>query len=127
VEKVYLRARELCQQGEDTAQSFAVLWGLYTYYLVGAELRAALELGEHCLALAERTADAALRMEAHRALGNTLLCRGEFALARAHLEQASALYAPQQHRFHALLYAGDPGAACLSFVAWTFYTARTAR
>jgi predicted ATPase len=121
VEKVYLRARELCQQGGDTVQFFAVLWGLYAYYLVGAELQAALELGKQCLALAQRTADAALRMEAHRALGNTLLCRGEFASARAHLEQARALYDPQQHRVHAFVYAGDPGVACLSFVAWTLW------
>ena len=121
VEKVYTRARELCQQGGDPAQCFAVLWGLYAYYLAGAELRAALELGEQCLALAQRTADASLRMEAHRALGNILLCQGEFVPARAHLEQASALYDPQQHRFHALVYAGDPGVACRSFIAWTLW------
>jgi predicted ATPase/DNA-binding winged helix-turn-helix (wHTH) protein len=121
VEKVYTRARELCQQGGDTAQFCTVLWGLYAYYLAGAELRAAVELGEQCLALAERTTDAALRMEAHRALGNTLLCQGEFASARAHLEQVRALYDPQQHCFHALAYAGDPGVACLSFIAWTLW------
>jgi predicted ATPase/DNA-binding winged helix-turn-helix (wHTH) protein len=121
VEKVYTRAREICQQGGDTVQVCAALWGLYAYYLAGAELRVAVELGEQCLALAERTADAALHMEAHRALGNTWLCRGEFAAARAHLEQARALYDPQQHRFHALVSAGDPGVACLSFIAWTLW------
>jgi len=121
VEKAYTRSRELCQQGGDTAQLFPVLWGLYAFYLVRAELWTALELGEQCLALAQGVEDAALLMEAHRALGNTLLFRGEFTPARAHLEQASALYDPQQHHFHAFVYAGDPEVVCLSYGAWTLW------
>ena len=121
VANAYTRARELCQQGEDTSQLFPVLWGLYAFYLVRAELKTAWELGEQCLALAQRAENAALRMEAHRALGSTLLFRGEFTLARAHLEQASALYDPQQHRSHAFVYAGDPEVVCLSYLAWTLW------
>jgi predicted ATPase len=34
VERAYTRARELCQQMEDTPQLFPVLWGLWVFYFV---------------------------------------------------------------------------------------------
>jgi predicted ATPase len=44
-----------------------------------------------------------------------LFFTGEFASARAHLEQGRTLYDPQQHHAYALLYGGhDPGVCCLS-------------
>ena len=45
VERVYTRARELCQQVGETPQLFPVLWGLWAFYLVRAELQTARELG----------------------------------------------------------------------------------
>ena len=44
---------------------------------------------------------------AHSVMGDTLIWLGEFAGARAHLEQGMALYKPQQYRSHAFLYAYD--------------------
>ena len=49
VEKAYTRARELCQQVGETPQLFPVLWGLWAFYLVRAELQTARELGEQLL------------------------------------------------------------------------------
>ena len=54
--------------------------------------------------LAQSVQDPALLLEAHYALGLTLFWLGEFAPARAHLEQGIALYDPQQHRSLAFLY-----------------------
>ena len=51
---------------------------------------------------------------AHRALGTTLLCCGEFTSARAHFEQGLAVYDPQQHRSLAFRYGLDPKGVCLS-------------
>ena len=51
VEKAYTRARELCQQVGETPQLFPVLWGLWVFYLVRAELQTARELGEQLLTL----------------------------------------------------------------------------
>jgi predicted ATPase/class 3 adenylate cyclase len=116
VERAYTRARELCQQLGETPQLFPVLWGLWNFYLVRAELQAARELGEQLLSLAQRVQDPVLLLEAHDALGQTFFCLGEFALARAHLEQGIALYDPQQHRSLAFLYGGeDPGVLCLCY------------
>ena len=51
-------------------------------------------------------------IEAYHRQGTTRLWIGEFLAARAHLEQAIALYDPQRHRSHALRYGADPGVAC---------------
>ena len=116
VEQAYTRARELCQQLEETPQLFPVLWGLWDFYLVRAEHKTARELGEQLLTLAQRVQDPVLLLEAHDALGQTLCCLGEFAPARAHVEQGIALYDPQQHRSLAFLYGGeDPGVLCLCY------------
>jgi predicted ATPase len=91
-----------------------VLHGLYRFYYVRAELKTAHELGEQCLRLAQSVQDPGLLLEAHRPLGLTSFNLGELATAREHLEQAIALYDPQQHRSHASLYGQDPGVICWS-------------
>jgi predicted ATPase len=122
VEHTYTRARTLCEQIGETAQLFAVLRGLWVLHHVRAELSTARELGEQLLTMAQRSNDSALLLEAHRALGSTVLWLGEFPLARTHLEQASALYDPQQHRALAFVHGGaDPGVSCLSDVARTLW------
>ncbi len=118
VAQVYTRARELCQQLGDTPQLFPVLWGLERFCLVRAEHHTAGELAEQLLSLAQQQHDSALLLEAHRALGQSLLWRGEVAQARTHLERAIAIYDPQQHRAHAFRYGRDPGVDCRLYAAF---------
>ncbi|HKA52847.1 MAG TPA: tetratricopeptide repeat protein, partial [Candidatus Binatia bacterium] len=122
VERAFTRARELCEQVGETAQLFPALWGLWVFCLVRPELPRARELGEHCLTLAQSGHDPALRLEAHYALGITLLWLGEVARAQEHFEQALALYTPSQHHSLASRYGGyDPGLACLIDMAWILW------
>jgi predicted ATPase/class 3 adenylate cyclase len=116
-ECAYARARELCQQVGETPQLFPVLYGLFRFYMVRAELQATRELAEQIFSLAKRAEDPALLLEAHRVMGQTMFWLGENAPARAHLEQGMALYDPQKHRSHAFVYGQDPGVACQSFSA----------
>jgi DNA-binding winged helix-turn-helix (wHTH) protein/tetratricopeptide (TPR) repeat protein len=114
----YTCARALCEQLGNTAQLVAVLWGLWAFHLIRSELRTAQALAEECLQIAEQTADAGLLLEAHHALGSCSMWRGEFARARAAMEQGIALYQPQRHHALAAVYGGfDPGMACLSCAA----------
>jgi predicted ATPase/class 3 adenylate cyclase len=113
----YARAWELCQQVGETPQRFPVLFGLYQCYALGAEWQTARTVGEQLLNLASCQHDPALLLEAHRALGFTLLCLGEFVSAREHNEQGIALYDPQQHHTHAFLYGQNPGMTCCIFAA----------
>lgn len=118
VEAVYTRARELSQQIGETAQLFPVLRGLYVFYLLRGKIQTAHELGERLLSLAQSVQDSALLLEAHFAVGQTLVFRGELVAARAHLEHGIALYDPVRHRAHAFLYGQDPGVFCRLLAAW---------
>jgi predicted ATPase len=117
-ERAYARARELCQQVGETPQLFPVLYGLFRFHMVRAELQATRELAEQLFSLAQRIQDPALLLEAHRVMGQTMYWLGEMAPAREHLEQGMALYDPQQHRSHAFVYGQDPGVACRGSAAW---------
>jgi predicted ATPase len=118
---VYTRARELCQQVGETPQLFPVLNGLWSFYVVRAEFQTSTELAEQLLRLAQSVQDPALLLQAHWALGVTLLQLGKFVSAREHCEQGIALYDPQQHRSQAFLYGFDPGVGCLRYAAWELW------
>ncbi|NOT53685.1 MAG: AAA family ATPase, partial [Deltaproteobacteria bacterium] len=118
VEQSYARAHELCREVGETPQLFPVLWGLWAFYLVRADISTAREMSQHLLTLADSAHDATLQLEAHDALGTTLFCHGELSAARHHFEQSIALYDIRQHRALAFLYGGeDPGVICLAWVA----------
>jgi hypothetical protein len=92
--QAYGRAWELCQQVGDVPQLCSALIGLWAFYLARSEPRTARELGEQLLRLAQSVQEPTFLLEAHLALGNTLLWLGELAPAHAHLEQGIALYNP---------------------------------
>ena len=116
VERVYSRARWLCQQVGDTPQLFPVLRGLWQFSILRAELRTAYELAQQLFSLAQRLHDPTLLPEAHRTLGEPLAWLGEFAMARTHLEQGMACYASQEYRIHYAV-GLDPGVTCHIFAA----------
>jgi predicted ATPase len=120
VEQAYTRARELCHQVGETPQLFPVLVGLCILYRQRGAFQTARQVGEQCLALAQRAEEPALLLEAHRALGVPLFYLGELARSRFHLEQGTALYDFQQYRSHVFRYGLDPGVNCL-LVAWPLW------
>jgi predicted ATPase len=98
VEQTYTRAQELCLQVGEPLQVAQVLFGLWSFNTVRGNHTAALALGEQFLTVAERQQDSILSLVVHFILGGTLLWRGEFAPAQAHLEQAGTFYDPEHHR-----------------------------
>ncbi len=118
VEAVYTRARELSERIGEASQLFPVLRGLYVFYLLRGKLQTAHELGQRLLSLAQGVQDSAFLLEAHFAVGQTLMFRGECDAAREHLEQGIALYDPVRHHSHAFLYGQDPGIFCRVLAAW---------
>jgi class 3 adenylate cyclase/predicted ATPase len=121
VEQAYTRARELCRQVGETPQLFRVLWGLQRFYLLRAALQTAYELGEQLFTLAQHQQDAALLLEAHRALGHPLFFLGKLIPTREHLEQSLALYPLQESHAHAVLYGRDPRVDLLSYAALVWW------
>jgi predicted ATPase len=116
VERVYSRARWLCQQVGDIPQLFSTLRGLWQFSILRAELQTAYELAQQLFGLAQRLHDTTLLPEVHRTLGEPLAWLGEFAMACTHLEQGVACYAPQEHRIHYAAWL-DPGVTCHIFAA----------
>jgi predicted ATPase len=122
VAATYNRARELCQQAEETPELFPVLWGMWLMYMARAEHETARELGEQCLSLAQRLDAPALLLEAHFALGGSWFYLGQLSQAHAHFEQGIRLYDPQQHHALAFRYGNvDPGAMCLAVGGLTLW------
>ena len=75
------------------------------------------ELGERLLTLAQRLQNPAVLPEAHFALGNVALWRGDFVDALSHCQQGIGSYDPQQHRGHVFRYGQDPCVQCTSYMA----------
>jgi predicted ATPase len=122
VAATYHRARELCQQADETPELFPVLWGLWLLYAGRAEHETAREFGEQCLSLARRLDDPVLLLEAHLALGASWFLLGQLSQAHAHLEQCMRIYDPQQHHALAFRYGNyDPGVMCLAMSGWTLW------
>jgi predicted ATPase len=109
VERVYTRARALCQQVGDTPQLFPVLRGLFLFYLNCGQRQTAQDLAEQLLRQAERQPEIAPRMLGHYLLGQVLFIRGALGDAAQHFEQAIAAYNLQEHRQLAHVYGIDLG------------------
>ena len=121
VEQTYARARALCAQVGETPQLFPALWGLWRFYHTRGALPTVRELGEQLLLLAEREADPTHCMEAHAALGQTLLSLGEYAAARTHREQGIARTDQTMQWALVLRHGEAPGVRCLGVAADTLW------
>jgi transcriptional regulator with AAA-type ATPase domain/tetratricopeptide (TPR) repeat protein len=119
LEPTLARARELCQQMGESPHLFPVLFGLWRFYVARADIATAQELATQLLGAAERQGDQKLLTPAHVACGVPLFYRGELSAARAHLDQAVALYRPEYSTAQTLAYGQDLGVAALCFLAWT--------
>ena len=117
VGQAYTRARQLCEHVEDRTQLFRVLWGLWHFHVVRAELRTVHELGEQLLSVAHSFDDPTYLLGGHYVMGGALTCSGEFAQAREHWQQSITLYDAHQRQEHVSLYGSDLGVFSLSFAS----------
>jgi predicted ATPase len=113
VGRLYTRARELCMQHGDTAEISQVLWGLWTFFVVRADLETSREITDEYLRVAGRVPYSNL------AMGITLMHLGEFAPAMQFFETTLSLYDPDRHRIDAFRYSQNPAVAAQCHGAWT--------
>ena len=107
----YVRARELCQQRQETPP-LSVLWGLWYFYNGRGEHGPARELADELLAQARVSTDRTFGLVAHRAAGNTAYHIGDLTACQAHLEQGMALYVPELHGPLMFQYGQDIAVTC---------------
>jgi class 3 adenylate cyclase/tetratricopeptide (TPR) repeat protein len=118
LEKAYGRALEICEKYGESPQTFPVMMGLWAFYLVRGQIRTAQKVAAEAFELADRLKIPALQMEADLRFGISRLMMGRPLVARQHLERALALWVPQEHRGHALIYGQDPGMAIHAYLGW---------
>jgi len=109
----YQRAAELARRLGDDRDRFAATWGLWISIRASSasdHMRLRLQYLAEMVEAAERTGDAELLLQAHHSSWSTRIWNGEFASASEHVRSGLALYDPERHRHHALMYGGhDPG------------------
>jgi DNA-binding winged helix-turn-helix (wHTH) protein/predicted ATPase len=121
VVRTYTRALTLCQYSGESPHRFAVLRGLRRVYAGRAEMAQAQAMGEALLDLAERSHNAGYLLEAHLGVGTNEFLMGALESARTHLEAALALYHPEHHRTHIMLYGHEPGVISLATLSWVLW------
>jgi len=121
VGSAYTRARELCQRLGETREIFQVLWGLWAFHLLRADLGRAREMAEEFLRLTERQPDPGLAARGHVAVEATLMHQGEFGRAMEHFEKALSFYDPEQDRHDSFRYTQNPAVGMRCHGAWTLW------
>jgi hypothetical protein len=117
VETAYRRAREVWEASPGVGPPFPILWGLWLFYKVRADVGRAHLLAGELLTLAEGSGDPALVLQARQAGAVVAMCAGDPPAARRHAEAGARLYDPGRHRTLTFRYGQDPGVACLAFGA----------
>jgi predicted ATPase len=117
-ERVYARARELCERVSESPHHFPVLWGLWYVNLARGELQTARERAQELVDVARQRDDPALLVPAHRAIGNTLLWLGEVEPACTYLEDGVAIFDPRRHRSLMHRYGQDLSVVCGAWASW---------
>jgi predicted ATPase/DNA-binding winged helix-turn-helix (wHTH) protein len=118
---VYVRARGLCERLGTTPEISQVLWGLWTFHMLKAELSTALEIASEFLRLAERVSYPGVAMRGHWAMEITSTHQGNFGLALEHFHKALSLFDPDQDRDDAFVNALNPAVAMRCFAGWSLW------
>ncbi len=121
VERIYRRARDLCDNLTDTPHRFTVLRGLWNSTFMRKPLEQAQHLGAELLALANAQDDDTRRALACRAHGCSLFFRGEFGSARQTFRQAVDLWDIGKARAEILVYGEDPSVLCRAYGSWLLW------
>jgi predicted ATPase len=120
VGSVYRRARRLCERLDTTPEIAQVLWGLWTFHTLKAELSTALEIATEFPRLAEHVAYPGITMRGHWATEITYTHQGKFVLALEHFEKALSMYDPSADD-GAFADALNPGVALRGFAGWSLW------
>ena len=107
VEQVYAEARGLFQSSDPSQQLFNALYLHGLFDITRGKIMSALEIAAQLLALADKHEDPTLTMEAHRAMGATLIELGRCSESLEHFERALQIYSANRHRPYTLTIGHD--------------------
>jgi DNA-binding winged helix-turn-helix (wHTH) protein len=117
----YARAEALCERLGERADIFPALWGQWLLRWGRSEVDAAWRLCERLLAMAQKSGDVGLRLQAHHAAWATSLGRGRLADVHLHAQAGLALYDRTAHQAMASSYGNhDAGTCAMNFSALAY-------
>jgi predicted ATPase len=103
-----------------TPLHFSVLYGLWISTLNGGNIAAALGHAANFLSSAQSQPSGPL-LVAHGILAFSLMLSGDYCAALAHLETATSLYRPEEHRDSAFRYGRDSGVSAFAQFSWALW------
>jgi len=117
VEQTYSRARMLCRQMGKKGPLIRVLLGLWGLYVVRADYKEALGIGNEVEKLTKEWQDGIYKLASHLVSGGALFGLAQFNSSIEQLEQGVVLYDPKNHDRYTSLFAADLGVFCLAWAA----------
>ena len=114
VEEIFGRVYRLCTALGDSDALYSALTGLHAFYQVRGQLGRAVESGRGLVRIAAASGDALRRAQAHRCLGWSLFCRGQFREAGVHLHTVLALFDRGRAAEHSRIHGMHPWVAGLA-------------
>jgi len=121
VRAVYERAEALAREMGELPRAARVVFGLWAYHHVRADMPKAHALAGRLEGIAARMNDAEEILAAQAVLGITAHCMGEFVLSRRSHEQVVRDYRFESDRTRARTYVSDPGAVSRTYLATTLW------
>jgi class 3 adenylate cyclase/tetratricopeptide (TPR) repeat protein len=119
--EAFARARQLCLRLDSSPEYFQALFGLWGHSWMGGRNDVAQSMAEEFLSRSRSFSDSVPLMVAHRIMGSTLLCKGEFESSREHFETSIALSKRKGKRSLYNLYMVEPQAASLLLLSWDLW------
>lgn len=118
VERLYLRARELCQRLGETPRLLIALAGIGGFFIVRGAYAQGVALCEQMLGVAGRFGITQAEVAARFGLGTLQLFHGDLELARDSFEYVILRHDPGFYRVDTLQYRQDPGIGARCFLAY---------
>jgi DNA-binding SARP family transcriptional activator/predicted ATPase len=120
--RAYNRALELSYHVQKIPSEFLpLIFGLYTFNYVSANLPKAREFSVEFMNVARRQKDPAMIMVSHRLMMGPLWSMGEYGAAQKHIAEILATYDVQQHSNLVHSYGQDTGVVALGYQAWSLW------
>jgi DNA-binding winged helix-turn-helix (wHTH) protein/predicted ATPase len=110
--EAYTRAEALCERLGERADLFPALWGQWMFRLGRSELAASRDLCGRLLALADKSGNVDLKLQAHHAMWATAFANGALADTLRHTEAGIALYDIKLHQAMASSYGNHDAGCC---------------
>ena len=109
------QAERLGEPPDDPSLLLSALFGQWIVNFINFNGDVARELAARFLALGEKQGATVPLMIGHRTMASTLALMGDLVEARAHYDEALALYRPAEHRRLMTLFGQDLRVTCLAF------------